>query len=527
MSKIDAFLSSLTDGNSPRRLLATLALWLIAFAGVRALMLPDEGRYVGVAWEMVTNGQWDVPRLDGLPFFHKPPLFYWLTALGLKLFGIHDWSARFASILAGVLTAGGLYLFARRHRNARVGAMASLILVTSPFFFAGSQYANLDMLVAGMISLTILAGANAVLRIEQGLPYRGALAATYALAGLGVLAKGLIGIVLPGGVLFFWLLWRRAWRPLLKTLWPIGLLAFALVALPWFFWMQHLYPGFYDYFFIYHHFQRFAETGFNNQRPLWFYVPILVVFALPWTIGLTRLCNRAYWRDTAQAPLRSLMAIWLIVIVGFFSLPSSKLVGYVLPALAPLAYLIADPFADWLEREPQRGRPRFRWLLGFAATACVVLVAAIAVGYTVSAKPLLVQARQSFDAETDDVAMIDWYQYDLPFYLRTRKPAWVVSRWSDPDIPKHDNWRKELFDAAKFDPTAGTAQLIEEAQFVDRLCARQRGAIWVWARPPSMEFALWLKDLPPTLANDRYALWRLTPESVRTLPVCAGKPTGG
>ncbi len=517
--------SLLIDGASPARLMGLAALWLTALAGVRVLILPDEGRYVGVAWEMVSSGNWATPTLDGLPFFHKPPLFYWLTALGLKLFGINDWSARIAPLLAGMLTVGGLYLFVRRYRNERLATIAAVILATQPFFFAGSQYANLDMLVAGMISLTILAGADAVLRIESGSPYRVSLAAAYASAALGVLAKGLIGVVLPGGVLFFWLLWRRSWRSMAKTLWLPGILLFLLLALPWFFWMQHLYPGFYDYFVVYHHFQRFSETGFNNQRALWFYLPVIFILALPWTLGLRRLADKAYWQDGEQAPLRRLMLIWLIVVVGFFSLPNSKLVGYVLPALAPLAYLIAEPFAAWLETQPARARRSFARLLAVAVIICLTLVTVVAVGYQVTAKPLAVEARKDFQAD-DELAMIDWYQYDLSFYLRARRPAWLVNWWADPAIPKHDDWRKELFDAGRFDRAKAASLLLEEGQFTERLCASPR-TVWVWARPSSMQFAVWLKAQAPYAADTQYALWRLRPETIKTLPVCAGKPTSG
>ena len=520
-----ALLSRLIDCNSPFRMILLIALWLTAFAGVRMLVLPDEGRYVGVAWEMVTRGDWSVPILDGLPFFHKPPLFYWITALGLKLFGVNDWAARIAPVLAGILTAGGLYLFARQYRDSRVATVSTVVLLTQPFFFGGAQYANLDMLVAGMISLTILSGADAVFRIEQNRPYRAALARTYALAALGVLAKGLIGFVLPGGVLFFWLLWRRAWRPMLKTLWLPGVGLFLAIALPWFVWMQQRYPGFYDYFVVYHHFRRFAETGFNNQHPVWFYIPVLLLLALPWTIGLKRVANRAYWQDKTQAPLRSLMAIWLLVIVGFFSLPSSKLIGYVLPALAPLAYLIGEPLAQWLDSEPQRAIRRYAISLAIAVTTCVAIVSVVALQYDVTAKPLALVAKKDYTPD-DDLAMIDWYQYDLPLYLRATKPAWAVSNWSDPAIPKFDDWRKELLDASEFDKETSATVLLEETPFTMKLCASQR-TVWVWARPPSMGFALWLKELPVYAANARYSLWRFTPEIIKTLPICAGKPTGG
>ena len=219
------------------------------------------------------------------------------------------------------------------------------------------------------------------------------------------------------------------------------------------------------------------------------------------------------------------MAIWMIVVVGFFSLPSSKLVGYVLPVLAPLAYLIGEPLAQWLAREPEKGRRRYALSLAIAVVTCISLVTIVSLRYDVTAKPLAVTAKKDFSPD-DEVVMIDWYQYDLPFYLRAIKPAWVVSRWSDPSIPKFDNWRKELFDAAQFAPETSAAVLLEEAAFTAKLCATQR-TVWIWARPPSMEFTLWLKEQMPYAENARYALWRMTPETVRMLPVCAGTPTAG
>ncbi len=199
-------------------------VWLTALAGVRSLMLPDEGRYVGVAWQMLNSGNWLLPTLDGLPFFHKPPLFYWLTGLALQMFGANDRAARVASILGA--------------------------------------------LVAAMITACIVCGASAVLRLDAGLPYRTALALAYLFAALGVLAKGLIGFVLPGAVLLAWILVRKRYR-LIPALLPIAMiLLFLAVAVPWFLWMQKSYSSFWDYFFVYHHFKRFAETGFSNARPV-------------------------------------------------------------------------------------------------------------------------------------------------------------------------------------------------------------------------------------------------------------------
>src|SRR5215471_11089879 len=86
-------------------------LWLAALAWLRPLSLPDEGRYVGVALEMLWSGNWLQPTLDTLPYFHKPPLFYWLTAASLGTFGIDAWAGRLSSLLAATGGALGVYGF--------------------------------------------------------------------------------------------------------------------------------------------------------------------------------------------------------------------------------------------------------------------------------------------------------------------------------------------------------------------------------------------------------------------------------
>ena len=250
-------------------------LWLGCLAWVRQLHLPDEGRYVGVAWDMVRADSFWVPLLNGLPYFHKPPLFYWLNELSFMMFGVYEWSSRMPSLLAAWSSAIALYLFIRKHRSVAVATVTLAVLVTMPYFYGGSQYANLDMLVAGMISLTVLAGAEAVLRSESAQRWRMMSVAAAIFAALAILSKGLIGVVLPGGVLFFWLILTGRWRKLGVLLWPPAILAFLVVAVPWFWLMQQKFPGFFDYYFIHQQFERFVGESFNNPQPILFYVPVV------------------------------------------------------------------------------------------------------------------------------------------------------------------------------------------------------------------------------------------------------------
>src|SRR5262245_66484582 len=98
--------------------------WLAATAWMRPLTLPDEGRYVGVAWEMVRSGNWLVPTLDTLPFFHKPPLFYWLTAGAISTLGNNEWAARLPTLLSATAAVLALFLFLRRWANGVTGFTA-------------------------------------------------------------------------------------------------------------------------------------------------------------------------------------------------------------------------------------------------------------------------------------------------------------------------------------------------------------------------------------------------------------------
>ena len=496
-----------------------IALWLAFTAGWRPLSLPDEGRYAGVAWEMVNAGNWLVPLLDGMPFFHKPPLFYWITAASLSTFGVSEWSARLAPLLIAIAAAGGLYFFLLRYRSERMAALGAAILVTQPFYFAGAQFANLDMPVAGMIALTILSGADAALRFERGTAYRGAALRTFALAGLAVLAKGLIGIVLPGGVLLVWLLWSKSWRATRLLAWLPGWAAFLAVALPWMGWMQHLYPEFFNYFVVYQHFQRFAEAGFNNRMPIWFYVPVVLVFALPWSAWIVRLCNKAYWRDPAHGALRRLMAVWFLLILAFFSLPNSKPIGYIMPVLPPFAYFVADAFEGWFDVAPARARRWFAISFASAVVACLALVGGVALSESLTAKDL-VQARMAGFAPEDQLVVVGKYQYDLGFYLKAKRTPWVVDRWNDPEIRRNDNWRKELWDAGQFDPATAQVNLLLPQEFTERLCRYRGGDIWIWAESGNAKLLPWLQAQAPTGSDANHEIWRLRPADIPALAVC-------
>lgn len=517
----------------PRRelLLALLGalVWLAWSAGLRVLELPDEGRYVGVAWEALRSGQWLEPLLNGQPFFHKPPLFYWITEAAMSLLGANEGAARAAPVLGGWLAAISLFLLLHRWAGATVARVALAVLLALPMFFLGAQYANLDMLVAGCISATLALTVDAVLRRRVGLPWRATLLAAYASAGVGILAKGLIGIVLPGLIVVAWLLALRRWRDILALLWLPGIAAMLAVAAPWYVLMQLRHPDFLHFFFVVQHLQRFASTGFNNVQPLWFFPAVLLAFhlpALPWLAlgwiggrGRRSRDGRAAMAADADADgppghdphrLIPLLLAWLAVVVVFFSLPQSKLVGYILPAVPPIAALTA---LGW-----QRLLPMSR-LMRRAGLATLALSALVGVGIviTLAISPHrntreLARDLAAWRAKGEPIFSVGRFDYDLPFYARLREPILVAEDWNDPEVLARDNWRKELAETRGFAPGGQAPLLIDEKTLPAAFCAHPVN--WVIAASRDAPATPWLKSLQSVSTRRGVSLWRVTPAMV-------------
>ena len=496
-------------------------VWFAAFAGLRALTSPDEARYLGVVWEMLRSGDWTVPTLDGLPFFHKPPLFYWINATAMSVFGISDWAGRSASILGATAVLTALFAFLKRWSSPQHALHAVLILATLPLFFGAAQFANLDMLVAACIGCTVLLAAHAALSHELGLPYRSAQVGAFVAAALGVLAKGLIGVVLPGAVFVVWSLLALRPRRLWLLLWLPGWLVFAVIAVPWFALVEARRPGFLHYFFITQQFDRFTAGTFNNAQPVWFYIALLALAMLPWLVW----CLVAAWRVRRQAagavpspaPLdvRRLLWCWLLVILVFFSIPRSKLVGYMLPVVPPLAALAAGAAWRVFGSLPKAVRA-LRWTLAGSAFTCVVAIAAAARWLPSPAGGL--QAGAVTPGAGERIVMLDGYVYGLPMRWRLRQPVPIWSDWSPARALQSDDWRREMFEAGQFTSAAERERvLIGIPALLALLCAP--GPTRVVASIEAPRVHRWLEHAERVAGNAQVGVWRF-PGSPTSDPDC-------
>lgn len=483
--------------------LGLISVWLFVCATVRFLSIPDEGRYADISRHMFESGDWLVPRLDGLPFIHKPPMLHWLSSIAMHIFGVHVWVVRLVPVLAASLLLIGTYLFVRKYLSQKIAELSILMMATNLLFFGSSQYVNHDLLLATGITLSVFCLVDFSLCNRKAMLFLG-----YFFAASAFLTKGLIGILIPGMILLPWLLYTRQYKRIPAFFNPFALLFLAALTLPWLYQMQQIYPDFLHYFFIDQQFNRFHSNQFNNKQSWFFYLVILLVSLLPWLLTLRWTGLRTILHQQRLNPIGQLLIWWLVSVVIFFSIPPSKLAGYILPALTPLIILCSVAFekstlnTQQLTRMQKYAPAAFVCLLGFVLAATlyfipldfnlssvqkwqITLMAALLVyspllflqllhrhkleyaHYVAACLIVLCSvvpfATRIFDIKNNHdqinftayihpntkVVFYDRYYYDLPFLLDLKQPVYVVTDWQN---NVSDNYAQELSDGLQFEP---------------------------------------------------------------------------
>ena len=474
------------------------SLWL----GSYPLFNPDEGRYAEIAREMLVTGDMITPRLNHVPFLDKPILHYWLQAFSMKLFGINEWAVRLPPALLGIMGCIVTYICGRRLFNRRTGILSAAILATTPLYFGAAHYANLDLEVAVFISSSLLFFITALQRNDAYQFYF--YIAAYTATAFAFLTKGLIGIVFPLLILSVWIIWFRRYDFFKKSYLILGLLLWLIIVLPWYFLVEKANSQFLEYFFVTQQITRFLSgIDFNNKTPFWFYIPIILIGFFPWTIFLLQTIREnieKIWRTPLQYQTEFYLLLWSAIIFIFFSIPHSKIVGYILPIFPALAILIGNKLSlDW--KQPQSSRNSlyyftatiilsfilfllsyYQWIkftpqfFPYLVTMIIILVlcgiiallmtkknslfnlfmicilANIGFLFTLtksapylntnSTKSLVSQLKQIMRPE-DKVSMYFKYYQDAPFYLQ--HAIFVVADWNAPDIQNKDNWIREFW----------------------------------------------------------------------------------
>jgi 4-amino-4-deoxy-L-arabinose transferase-like glycosyltransferase len=364
-------------------ILLFLAFILFYFYGLGHLPFigPDEPRYAQVAREMFLRRDWITPTLGGYLWFEKPALLYWLAIVAFKLFGVSEWSARAVGAICGLLTVSAVYWIGTRtsDKNQQAGAIgfwSALVAGTSAGLIAFSRAVSFDIVVTMTIAWALAFFFAAELEVDDRLRRRW-LVGLYFAIGLSLVAKGLVGFVIPIGVIgvYYTLRGKAPARDLrLSALWGIPLTM--IVAATWYgpmFWKHGIL--FFDEFIIKHHFERFATNKYHHPGRIYYYLLILPLLALPWSAllvdGLLQ-ARKTFWKgsDDSVCRLQTFALAWILLPLIFFSLSSSKLPGYILPVLPAVALLAGSRLAQ-LNSESKNN-----WAI--KATGALGLVCAIA-----------------------------------------------------------------------------------------------------------------------------------------------------
>lgn len=271
-------------------------------------------------------------------FFDKPPLFYWLQTVSFYLFGPTTLACRVMPALFGIINAIGVYAFVMTLYNRKSAILSSFILSTFIFWFAGAHFSNMDFEVATWLNLCLLAMLTA-LSVSVPTHRFYCLLLGYVFGALAFLTKGLMGLVFPCLIIGVWVLWHRRWSDIKSCHIIPGLILFVIITCPWLILISIKEPTFLHYFFIDQQFSRFVGHHFNQQNPWWYYLQLIIFGILPWCFFLPQACLKSS-ESQGTIPIRSFMILWAVLITVFFSIPASKLPGYIFPVFCPLAILI-------------------------------------------------------------------------------------------------------------------------------------------------------------------------------------------
>jgi 4-amino-4-deoxy-L-arabinose transferase len=331
-------------------LVGVFLLLYIVPLGVRPLIAPDETRYAEISREMLASGDWIVPHLNGLRYFEKPVLGYWLNAVAIRALGENEFAVRLPSALAAGLAALLLGLWARRYAADRMAGLLTVgVFLLSFEVFAIGVFCVLDSLFSLFVTASILFFYFAH---ESG--KRLMLVAAGVSCGLAFLTKGPLGVVIPALVLVPFTLWEGRFKATLRIIW-IPCVAAVLVALPWSVMIYRREPDFWHYFLWVEHVDRFLrpEQG-QHAEPMWYYLPIVVVGVMPWT-PLAATIVQGLRRTGLKDPMIRLAICWLVLPFLFFSLSSGKLGTYILVCFPALAFLIAVGLLQCLGQSDTKG----------------------------------------------------------------------------------------------------------------------------------------------------------------------------
>ncbi len=341
-----------------------IALWSAIFITTitRPALLDDADSFHAEAVrEMVQSGDWVTLRINnGIRYLEKAPVMYWLAALSVSAFGLHDWALRLPLALFSLLLILLVFRFGARLWGEKAGFCSGIAIATCLGHYAFTRILWPDVILSFFIASSLYMYVLITFE-EQGPKNIGPLdprcAALYICAALAVLTKGLIGVVFTGAIIFVHILATGNWKAIRRLQIGYGLLIFLIVAAPWHVAAALANPDFVQFYFIREHLLRFLgmrypkDAGAVPRLLLW---GLHLVWLFPWSAfmwGLVRNFPKSLRPQEKTQGVCLLLFIWIGVILAFFLLSNSTMEYYTFPAFAAFALLLGKALADLDTRE--------------------------------------------------------------------------------------------------------------------------------------------------------------------------------
>ena len=306
------------------------------------LMDKTEARYAEIARIMAETGNWVTPQIDyGVPFWAKPPLSTWLSAISIKMLGVNEFAVRFPSFVISILLLILMKPIAGRLKISLI--IPAFILFTIPEFLLHVGVVSTDMTLLLSLTCIMIAFWEG---FNEGKTYWKYL--FFVAIGVGLLAKGPIVIVLTAPPIFIWAIWFKNLKKTFTILpWFLGILIVLIIAVPWYYLAEKRTPGFLDYFLVGEHYKRFFDStwkgdkyGFPKMQPLGIIWVFLLGLSVPWIIFLINKVIKLK-KTLFKDPWLTYLLFWIIWTPIFFTTSKSLIHTYILPTSIPLALFVA------------------------------------------------------------------------------------------------------------------------------------------------------------------------------------------
>jgi len=356
--------------------LAVIGIFLLLYIlplGIRPIIIPDETRYAEIPREMIASGDWIVPTLNGLKYFEKPVMGYWLNAVSVKLFGENAFAVRFPSAAATGISAFMIFLLVRRFSGEIFSAtLAASIFLTSFEVYGVGTFNVLDSILAMFITVSMTSFFFAHHADPSTKKKQGFLLLFGVFCGLAFLTKGFLAFAIPVVAIVPFMIWEGRFKELFVIAWlPIA--AAVLVVIPWAVMIHLKAPDFWHFFIWNEHIKRFLSSGAQHHASFWYYIVLFPAVALPWTV-LFPSAILGLRKTGVKASITRYALCWFLLPFLFFSISKGKILTYILPCFPPFAMLMSTGLNKYFKTG---GRRSFSMGAKFLALLAVILAIAL------------------------------------------------------------------------------------------------------------------------------------------------------